>query len=90
MAKKIELHVDALVVIVLMFVAAVGFIAYQRYQYSNLLQDNVERQWNQMMLESEVARLQSQLKKFMPEGAAPSGRDDKKYPSKGVSKRHES
>ncbi|MNC85043.1 hypothetical protein D3C83_06150 [compost metagenome] len=73
MVRKVGLHVDALVAIVLLFVAAVGFIAYQRYQYSDLLEDNVNRQWNQMMLELEVARLEALLKKVAPETSAMSG-----------------
>ena len=67
MARKVELHVDALVAIALLIVAAAGFIAYQRHHYSDLLQDNVERQWKQMMLEFEVARLQALLDKAAPE-----------------------
>ena len=63
MARKVELHADALLAIALLIVAAAGFIAYQRHQYSDLLQDNVERQWKQMMLEFEVARLQALLDK---------------------------
>lgn len=73
MARKVELHVDALAAIVLLIVAAVAFIAYQRYQYSDLLQDNVERQWKQMMLEFEVARLQALLEKVAPGAAAVPG-----------------
>jgi hypothetical protein len=63
MVKKVELHVDALIAIALLIVAAVAFIAYQRHQYLDLLGDNVERQWKQMHLESEVARLEALLRK---------------------------
>lgn len=63
MARKIVLHVDALIVIVLLFAAAVCFIAFQRYQYSLLLRDNVERQMKQLTLELEVARLEALLKR---------------------------
>jgi hypothetical protein len=63
MARKIELHMDALVVIGVLFVSAVSFIAFQRHQYSVLLQDNVERQMRQLSLEMEVARLEVQLKR---------------------------
>jgi hypothetical protein len=73
MARKVELHVDALAAIVLLIVAAVGFIAYQRHQYSDLLQDNIDRQWKQMMLEFEVARLEALLKKVAPEASAAPG-----------------
>jgi len=63
MARKFELHLDALIVIVLLFVSAVGFIVYQRHQYSSLLKDNVERQMTQLSLELEVARLEVLLKR---------------------------
>lgn len=43
--KKVELHVDALAVIVLVFAASFGFNLYQRYQYSSLLQEHTQLQW---------------------------------------------
>ncbi len=63
MARKFELHLDALIVIGLLFVSAVGFIAYQRYQYSSLLKDNVGRQMKQLSLELEIERLEVLLKR---------------------------
>jgi hypothetical protein len=63
MVRKVELHMDAMIVIVLLFVAAVGFIVYQRHQYSDLLRDNLGRQMTQLSLELEVARLEALLKK---------------------------
>lgn len=63
MARKFELHLDALIVIGVLFVSAVGFIVYQRHQYSDLLQDNLARQMKQLSLELEVARLEALLKK---------------------------
>jgi hypothetical protein len=63
MVRKFELHIDALIVIVLLFVAAVGFIAFQRHQYSLLAQENSDRQMKQVFLELEVARLEAQLRK---------------------------
>lgn len=63
MARKFELHLDALIVIGFLFVSAVGFIAYQRHQYVLLLQDNVGRQLKQLSLELEVARLEALLKR---------------------------
>jgi len=73
MVKKYELHLDALIAIALLIVAALAFIAYQRYQYLDLLGDNVERQWKIVQLNSEVARLESLLKKAeAKEQAAPS------------------
>lgn len=74
MIKKVELHLDALAAIVLLIVAAIAFIAYQRYQYLDLLGDNLDRQWKQIHLESEVARLEVLLKKATAkeQAAAPS------------------
>jgi hypothetical protein len=63
MARKFELHLDALIVIGILFVSAVGFIAYQRHQYSLLLEDNVSRQMKQLSLELEVASLEVRLKR---------------------------
>ena len=63
MVKKVELHIDALIAIALVIVAAVAFIAYQRHQYLDLLGDNMDRQWKMVHLESEVARLEALLKK---------------------------
>jgi hypothetical protein len=63
MVSKIELHIDALIVIVLLFVAAVGFIAFQRHQYALLAQENSDRQMQQLKLEFEVARLEALLKR---------------------------
>ena len=42
MTKKIQLHIDALLVIVLIFLVSFGTNLYQRYQYSDLLKDYVE------------------------------------------------
>jgi hypothetical protein len=63
MARKFELHLDALIAIALLIVAAVAFIAYQRYQYRELLQDNFDRQLKQVALEMQVAQLEALLKK---------------------------
>jgi hypothetical protein len=70
MARKFELHLDALIAIALLIVAAVAFIAYQRYQYMDLLGENVDRHWKQIHLESEVARLEVLLKKAHAQEAA--------------------
>jgi hypothetical protein len=76
MVRKFELHIDALIVIVLLFVAAVGFIAFQRHQYSLLAQENSDRQMKQVFLELEVARLEAQLKKAMNSAVAAGPRKD--------------
>ena len=46
--KKIGLHMDALVVIVVLFVGSFGFNVYQRYQYMDLLQAHIDLQWSSM------------------------------------------
>jgi cell division protein FtsL len=76
MVRKFELHLDALIVIVLLFVAAVGFIVFQRHQYSLLAQENSDRQMKEVLLELEVARLEAQLKKAMNSAATAGPRKD--------------
>jgi hypothetical protein len=63
MARKIPLHLDALVAIGVVIVAAVGFIAYQRHQYLDLLEENLDRQVKQAKLEFQLARLEAIEKK---------------------------
>ena len=43
--KKIELHLDALITIVVVFVLAISFLLYQRHQYSDVLQENIDLTW---------------------------------------------
>lgn len=43
--KKFELHLDALITLIVVFVLAFTFILYQRYQYSDLLQETVDLKW---------------------------------------------
>lgn len=71
MVRKIELHLDAVIAIVLVFVAAVGFIVYQRHEYSLLAQDNIERKIAQLKLELEVVRLEALLKRATTAQQAP-------------------
>lgn len=73
MARKVELHLDALIVIVLLFAAAVAFIVYQRHQYSSLLEENIGRQMTQLSLELEVARLRVQLERSANPGSGQGG-----------------
>jgi hypothetical protein len=44
-ARKVVLHVDALVAIVVVFAASFGFNLYQRYQYASLLKEHTQLQW---------------------------------------------
>ena len=48
--KKIELHLDALITIIVVFVLAVSFLLYQRYQYSGVLQENIDLTWDNEQL----------------------------------------
>ena len=43
--KKIELHLDALITIIVVFVLAVSFLLYQRHQYADVLQKNIDLIW---------------------------------------------
>jgi hypothetical protein len=40
MKKKVTLNLDAVIALILLFVFAFGFIAYQRYQYVDLLTEH--------------------------------------------------
>ena len=43
--KKIGLHLDALIAIIVVFLLAFSIILYQRYQFSGLLQENIDLAW---------------------------------------------
>jgi hypothetical protein len=43
--RKFDLHLDALIAIVLVFVLAAGFIVYQRQQYAEVMQENIDLIW---------------------------------------------
>ena len=46
MARKLHIHLDAAIVLVLVLTASFGFNLYQRYQYSQLLQAHVDLEWD--------------------------------------------
>ncbi len=52
--KKFELHMDALIVVAVVFALAVSFLLYQRHQYSILMQENVDLQWENSSLEANL------------------------------------
>ena len=52
--KKIELHLDALITIIVVFVLAIGFMLYQRYQYSVVLQENIDLTWDNEKLKVDL------------------------------------
>lgn len=43
--KKFEFHFDALIVAIAVFALAVGFIFYQRHQFSDVMQKNIDLTW---------------------------------------------
>ena len=52
--KKIELHLDALITIAVVFVLAISFLLFQRYQYSNVLQENIDLTWENEKLKVDL------------------------------------
>jgi hypothetical protein len=63
--KKLALHMDALVVIVLVFATSFGFNLYQRYQYSDLLKEHIGLQFQVLTMELGVAVKDAKLNKCM-------------------------
>jgi heme/copper-type cytochrome/quinol oxidase subunit 2 len=61
--KKIELHMDALITMVAVFVIAISFLVYQRYQYSTLLQENLDLLWENSSLEANLVLKTAQFDK---------------------------
>lgn len=61
MKKIFTLNFDALLVIAVVFLLAFGFIAYQRSQYSDLLEEHVQLQWQAQDLEINVNYLRIKL-----------------------------
>jgi hypothetical protein len=59
--KKLELHMDALITIIIVFVLVIFFLIFQRYQYSQLTQENVDLQWENSQLEVNLALQTAQL-----------------------------
>lgn len=61
--KKLSLHLDAFLVIILVFVLSFGMNFYQRYQYSDLLHEHLELQANALRLEYSVSFMKASLDK---------------------------
>jgi len=61
--KKFTLHIDALAVIIIVFVTSFGFNLYQRYQYSDLLKEHIGLQFQVLSLEMGGAMKDARLKK---------------------------
>jgi hypothetical protein len=52
---------DALIVIVAVFVLAAAFLVYQRHQYSILLQENADLAWENSSLEANLVLMTSRI-----------------------------
>ena len=61
--KKIELHLDALITIIVVFVLAISFLLYQRYQYADVLQENIDLTWDNEKLKVDLIVEKSLLDK---------------------------
>jgi hypothetical protein len=59
--KKFELHLDALIAVAVVLVLAGGFIVYQRVQYSELLQENIDLMWEVETLKVDLQTTASRL-----------------------------
>ena len=55
--KKFEFHLDALITVIVVFVLAISFILYQRHQFSEVFQENVDLVW-----ENETLKVDLELK----------------------------
>ncbi len=64
MKKSFTLHIDAAVVLVLIFVLAFAAIVYQRWQYNNLLDEHIQLQWKAQDADVNVHYLRGMLKKY--------------------------
>jgi hypothetical protein len=61
--KKFILHIDALVVLILVFSISLSFNFYQRYQYSDLLQDHIKLQVDTQKKDFSLSFMEVNLKK---------------------------
>ena len=61
--KKFELHLDALIIIIVVFVLASSFMLYQRYQFSDVLQKNIDLTWDNEKLKVDLVLATSSLDK---------------------------
>lgn len=61
--QKIGLHIDAMIVIVILFMASFGLNLYQRYQYSDLLEAHSGLQMNQLGMDFSLSVHKALLEK---------------------------
>ena len=52
--KNFELHLDALITVAVVFTLAVGFLLYQRHQYSVVMQEHIDLVWEIVTLEADL------------------------------------
>ena len=62
MKKHFTLNLDAFLVITIIFLLALGFIIYQRNQYSDLLEEHAQLQWLAQDMEINTTSLKAKLK----------------------------
>ena len=63
MVKKYQLHLDAVIVLIGVFVISFGFNLYQRYQYGDLLQAYVDVKWENESLQAELKTISNKNEK---------------------------
>lgn len=61
--KKFSIHFDALVVLFLVFMTSLGFNLFQRYQYSDLLQEHIRLQIDAQVTDFNLGFMKVDLKK---------------------------
>lgn len=59
--KKFELHLDALIVVFVVFALAIAFLLYQRHQYSVVMQENIDLLWENSSLEANLVLMTAQI-----------------------------
>ena len=52
--KKFELHLDALIAMFVVFALIIAFLLYQRSQYSDLTQENIDLVWENVTLQASL------------------------------------
>ncbi|MGR9071995.1 MAG: hypothetical protein ACU833_02905 [Gammaproteobacteria bacterium] len=63
MIKKVEIHLDALAVIFLVFAVSFGFNLYQREKSRDLFQDYMDMHWKAQNMEANWKYLQGKLER---------------------------
>jgi len=52
--KKFEFHLDALITVIVAFILAIIFILYQRHQFSEVFQKNIDLTWDNETLKVDI------------------------------------